>query len=57
MLNGKCHEKSLSYNNVTLLQKPSVTQEHNMRLSENSIIHIDRLEKSIIHTDLATQPT
>jgi hypothetical protein len=41
----------------TLLQKPSVTQEHNMRVTENSVIHVHRTEKSVIHIDWAARPT
>jgi hypothetical protein len=32
---------------VTLLKKPSVTQDQNTRVMENSIIHVERSEKSV----------
>jgi hypothetical protein len=41
----------------TLLQKPSVTQEHIMQVTEISVIHVDRSEKSVIHIDWAARPT
>jgi hypothetical protein len=28
-----------------------------MRVTENSVIHVDRLEKSVIHIDWAARPT
>jgi hypothetical protein len=32
-----------------LLEKPSVTQDQNMRVTENSVIHIELSEKSVIY--------
>jgi hypothetical protein len=34
---------------ISLLENPSLTQEQNMYATENSVIHIERLEKSVIH--------
>jgi hypothetical protein len=34
-----------------LSQKPSVTLQHNMLVTENSVIHGDRSEKSVIYID------
>jgi hypothetical protein len=45
------------WRSFTLLQKTSVTQEHNMRVTENSFIHIDSSKKSVIHIDWAAWPT
>jgi hypothetical protein len=33
----------------TLLEKPSVTQDQNMYVTENSVIHIERWENYGIH--------
>jgi hypothetical protein len=37
----------------TLLEKPSVTQDHNTRVTENSVIHIDREAQSLVLTDFS----
>jgi hypothetical protein len=48
--------KSFSVDVVTtLLKKPSVTQDQNTRVAENSIIHVERSEKSVNTRDWASQ--
>jgi hypothetical protein len=37
----------------TLLEKPSVTQDHNTRVTENSVTHIDREAQSLVLTDFS----
>jgi hypothetical protein len=37
----------------TLLEKPSVTQDHNTRMMENSTSHIDREAQSLVLTDFS----
>jgi hypothetical protein len=37
------------------VKKPSVTQDQNMWVTENSVIHIEGLEKSASNLDRATQ--
>jgi hypothetical protein len=39
---------------TALLKKPSVTQDQNTRVMENSIIHVERSEKSINTRDWAS---
>jgi hypothetical protein len=41
----------------TVTKAYSVTQEHSMRVAANSVIHVDRSEKSIIHKDFAALPS
>jgi hypothetical protein len=41
----------------TLLQKPSMTQAQNMWVTENSVIHIEWLEKSVINIDRTARST
>jgi hypothetical protein len=38
---------------VSLLQKPSVTQAHNIWVTENSVTHMEQSEKSAINIDQA----
>jgi hypothetical protein len=40
---------------MPLKEKPSVTQDQVMYVTENSVIHIERLEKSVIHIDRAAE--
>jgi hypothetical protein len=40
--------------NCTLLKKPSGTQDQNTRVTENSIIHVERSEKSVNIRDWAS---
>jgi hypothetical protein len=40
-----------------LLKKPSVTQDQNTRATENSIIHVERSEKSVNTRDWASVST
>jgi hypothetical protein len=42
---------------ITLLKKPSVTQDQNTRVTENSIIHVERSEKSVNTRDWASLST
>jgi hypothetical protein len=42
---------------TTLLEKPSVTQDHNIRVTENSDTHIDRGAQSLVLTDFSDRPT
>jgi hypothetical protein len=37
----------------TLLEKPSVTQDHNTRVTEISVTHIDREAQSLVLTDFS----
>jgi hypothetical protein len=41
----------------TLLEKPSVTQDHNTRVTENFVIHIDREPQSLVLTDFSDRST
>jgi hypothetical protein len=41
----------------TLLEKPSVTQDHNTRVTENSVTHIDREAQSLLLTDFSDRST
>jgi hypothetical protein len=40
-----------------LLEKPSVTQDHNTRVTENSVTHIDRKAQSLVLTDFSDRST
>jgi hypothetical protein len=40
-----------------LLEKPSVTQDHNTRVTENSVTHIDREAQSLVLTDFSDRST
>jgi hypothetical protein len=44
----------LFYFDLTLFKKPSVTQDQNTRVTENSIIHVERSEKSVNTRDWAS---
>jgi hypothetical protein len=41
----------------TLLEKPSVTQDHNTRVTENSVTYIDREAQSLVLTDFSDRST
>jgi hypothetical protein len=41
----------------TLLEKPSVTQDHNTRVTENYVTHIDREAQSLVLTDFSDRST
>jgi hypothetical protein len=41
----------------TLLEKPSVTQDHNTRVTENSVPHLDREAQSLVLTDFSDHST
>jgi hypothetical protein len=47
-------EVSIYHIQYTLLKKPSVTQDQNTRVTENSIIHVERSEKSVNTRDWAS---
>jgi hypothetical protein len=40
---------------ISLLEKPSVTQDQNMYGTENSVIHMERSKISVIHVDRAAE--
>jgi hypothetical protein len=41
----------------TLLEKPTVTQDHNTRVAENSVTHIDREAQSLVLMDFSDPST
>jgi hypothetical protein len=42
---------------AALLEKPSVTQDHNTRVTKNSVTHIDREAQSLVLMDFPDRST
>jgi hypothetical protein len=48
------HGNMTTFSQHTLLKKPSVTQDQNTRVTENSTFHVERSEKSVNTRDWAS---
>jgi hypothetical protein len=42
---------------LTLFEKPSLTQDHNTSVTENSVTHIEREAQSLVLTDFSDRST